>query len=108
MIYDKLYDKSQCQIFLILTIKKKGKINVYSKSYTSLERRQFLNTTTEKRISFLYIPGQKIEKDEKNNLPRTHQLLKEIFDMEKFSKKHNYMKFIHEKSDELNRIIGDR
>jgi len=54
MIYDKLYDKSKCRIFPILTIKNKGKIYVYSKSYTSLDRRQFLNTTTEKQISSLY------------------------------------------------------
>ena len=30
MIFDKLYDKSKCRIFPILTIKKKGKIYVYS------------------------------------------------------------------------------
>ena len=43
MIYDKLYDKSKCRIFPIVTIKEKGKIYVYSKSYSPLARRQFLN-----------------------------------------------------------------
>ena len=136
MIYDKLYDKSKCRIFPILTIKNKGKIKVYSKSYTSSERRQFLNPTTEKQISFLYIPGQK---SEKNNLPRTHQLLKEMMDMgesfsidhdtyvqkwflnqygesqkenpqnnEKFLNEQDRMKILHEKTVELNKIIGDR
>ncbi len=135
MIYDKLYNKSKCRMFPILTIKNKGKIKVYSKSYTSLERRQFLNTTTEKQISFHYIPGQISE----NILPRTHQLLKELMDMgesfsidhdtylqkwfsnqygdsknenlpnkEKSSNKKDDMKIIREKTDELNRIMGDR
>lgn len=139
MIYDKLYDKSKCQIFPIVTIKEKGKIYVYSKSYSPLARRQFLNCKTKKQISFLYIPGEKSEKNEKTKLPRTHQLLNEIFDMgesfsidhdthfqewylnqygdskngnlpnnEEFSNKQDYMKIIREKTDELNRIIGDR
>ena len=82
MIYDKFLDKSKCRIFPIVTIKERGKIYVYSKSYSSLARRQFLNFKTKKQISFLYIPGGKSEKNEKNNLPRTHQLLNEIFDME--------------------------
>lgn len=139
MIYDKFYDKSKCHLFPILTIKKKGKIHVYSKSYTSSERRQFLNTITEKQINFLYAPGQKNENNENNDLPRTHQLLKESFDMkesfsmrpdaylqqwfmkqfgepekenlqnnEKFSNEQAHMKILYEKTDELNRIIGDR
>jgi hypothetical protein len=136
IIYDKLYNKSKSSIFPILTIKKKGKIHVYSKSYTYPERRQFLNTLTEKQINFLYIPGQK---SEKNSLPRTHQILKEICDMgesistdrdiyfqkwflkyfaksknqnlqidKKFLDEYENMKVLGKKTDELNRIIGDR
>lgn len=137
MMYDKFYDKSNCHIFPILTIKKKGKIYVYSKSYTSLEGRQFLDTITEKQINFLYTPGQKNENTEKNDSPRTHQLLKESLDMtlsmssdeylqqwflkqygepkkenlqnnERFSKEQNSMKILYEKTYELNKIIGDR
>lgn len=125
-----IFSKSQVWIFPTLTIKKKGKLHVYSKSQISIEKRQFLNTTTKKQISFLYTPGHKSENNEKNNWPRTHQLLNEIcemresypIDIDKYlrewllnqiadSKKENlqetiqdYLKYIHEKIDELNKI----
>ena len=65
MIYDKFLDKSKCRIFPIVTIKERGKIYVYSKSYSSLARRQFLNFKTKKQNSFLYIPGENSEKMKK-------------------------------------------
>jgi len=59
MIYDNSYDKSKIRFFPILTNKKKGKIHVYSKSYTNSERRQFLNLIKEKPINFVLLSRTK-------------------------------------------------
>lgn len=128
--------KSSCQIFPTLTIKEKGKQFVYTKSYSILERRRFLDITSKKYISFLYTPGEKI--DEKT-LPRQHKLLKDIcdigwslrdgstdkniqesfleqnndiekekfFDSERFYDLEQVKREIRNKAEELNRIMGD-
>ena len=128
--------KSSCQFFPTLTIKQKGKQYVYTKSYSMLERRKFLNTISKKQISFQYTPGEAIEED---TLPKQHQLLKDIVDIgislrgrtdinlhksfvkqnidtkkgnlpnnKKFYDLQEVKKTIRKKTDELNRIMGDR
>lgn len=137
--YDKLSDKSKIWFYPILPIKKKGKIYVYSKSSTSVQRRQFLNLTYGKQITFIYNPGQKSENNENDNFPKEHKLLEELCVIsdsssfepqiylqewlsklltnskvknltkkEKFANKQDYMKIYREKSNELDRLIGDR
>ena len=128
--------KSSCQFFPTLTIKQKGKQYVYTKSYSILERRKFLNTISKKQISFQYTPGDAIEED---TLPKQHQLVKDMVDLgislrgrtdinlhksflkqnkdtkkvnlpdnEKFYDLQEVKKTIRIKTDELNRIMGDR
>ena len=128
--------KSNHQILPTLTIKGKGKQLVYTKSYSILERRRFLDITSKKYTSFLYRPGKKI--DEKT-MPKQHKLWKDItdigwslrgrtginlqksflkqnngiekekfFDSEKFYDLKQVKKDIRIKAEELNRIMNDR
>lgn len=126
--------KSSCKVFPTLTINEKGKHYVYTKSYSLLERRKFLDIASKKYISFQFRPGEKI--DEKS-LPKQHKLFKDItdigwslrgrtainlqesylkqkndiekvFDSEKFYDLQQVKKEIRNKTDEFNKIMCDR
>jgi hypothetical protein len=128
--------KSICQIFPTLTINKKGKQYVFTKSYSILERKRFLDIIPKKQISFRYLPGGPMDED---TLPKQHKLLKEFVDIgnslrsrrdinfyesilnenidiekenfsnnEKFYDLRQAKKTIRKNIDELNRIMGDR
>ncbi|HET7643110.1 MAG TPA: hypothetical protein VFK40_06355, partial [Nitrososphaeraceae archaeon] len=109
---------------------------VYTKSYSILDRRRFLEIISKKYFSSIIRPGEKI--DEKT-LPRQDKLFKDItdigwslrgrtdinlqksflkqhndiekekfFDSEKFYDLKQVKKEIRMKTEELNRILGDR